>query len=83
MFHQIEGFMVDKRITFGDLKGVLTYALQQFFGTGTAVRLRPSFFPFTEPSAEVDIGCFQLRRPRAQPAASARAPAGWRSSAPG
>lgn len=58
MFHQIEGFMVDKRITFGDLKGVLTYALQQYFGTGTAVRLRPSFFPFTEPSAEVDIGCF-------------------------
>jgi phenylalanyl-tRNA synthetase alpha chain len=58
MFHQIEGFMVDKRITFGDLKGVLTYVLQQYFGTGTAVRLRPSFFPFTEPSAEVDIGCF-------------------------
>jgi phenylalanyl-tRNA synthetase alpha chain len=58
MFHQIEGFMVDKRITFGDLKGVLTYALRQYFGTGTAVRLRPSFFPFTEPSAEVDIGCF-------------------------
>jgi phenylalanyl-tRNA synthetase alpha chain len=58
MFHQVEGFMVDKRITFGDLKGVLTYALQQYFGAGTAVRLRPSFFPFTEPSAEVDIGCF-------------------------
>lgn len=58
MFHQIEGFMVDKRITFGDLKGVLTYALQQYFGTATAVRLRPSFFPFTEPSAEIDIGCF-------------------------
>ncbi len=58
MFHQIEGFMVDKRITFGDLKGVLTYALRQVFGAGTAVRLRPSFFPFTEPSAEVDIGCF-------------------------
>jgi phenylalanyl-tRNA synthetase alpha chain len=58
MFHQIEGFMVDKRITFADLKGVLTYALQQFFGTSTPVRLRPSFFPFTEPSAEVDIGCF-------------------------
>ena len=50
--------MVDKRITFGDLKGVLTYALQQFFGADTAVRLRPSFFPFTEPSAEIDIGCF-------------------------
>jgi phenylalanyl-tRNA synthetase alpha chain len=58
MFHQIEGFMVDKRITFSDLKGVLTHALQQYFGSGTAVRLRPSFFPFTEPSAEVDVGCF-------------------------
>jgi phenylalanyl-tRNA synthetase alpha chain len=58
MFHQLEGFMVDKRITFGDLKGVLTHALQEVFGSGTAVRLRPSFFPFTEPSAEVDIGCF-------------------------
>ena len=58
MFHQIEGFMVDRRVTFGDLKGVLTYALHQVFGEGTAVQLRPSFFPFTEPSAEVDIGCF-------------------------
>jgi phenylalanyl-tRNA synthetase alpha chain len=58
MFHQIEGFMVDKRITFSDLKGVLTYALQQYFGSGTPVRLRPSFFPFTEPSAEIDVGCF-------------------------
>ncbi len=58
MFHQIEGFMVDKRITFGDLKGVLSEALRQFFGSDTAVRLRPSFFPFTEPSAEIDISCF-------------------------
>jgi phenylalanyl-tRNA synthetase alpha chain len=58
MFMQIEGFMVDKGITFADLKGVLTYALQHIFGVGTAVRMRPSFFPFTEPSAEVDIGCF-------------------------
>jgi phenylalanyl-tRNA synthetase alpha chain len=59
MFHQIEGFMVDRHVTFGDLKGVLTCALQQIFGTDTPVRLRPSFFPFTEPSAEVDIGCFR------------------------
>jgi len=58
MFHQVEGFMVDKRVTFGDLKGVLTYALQRLFGADRPVRLRPSFFPFTEPSAEVDIGCF-------------------------
>ncbi|MBI3784870.1 MAG: phenylalanine--tRNA ligase subunit alpha [Deltaproteobacteria bacterium] len=57
MFHQIEGFMVDKRVTFGDLKGTLTLALQRLFGDDTRVRFRASFFPFTEPSAEVDIGC--------------------------
>lgn len=57
MFHQIEGLMVDKGITFGDLKGILTIFLHQFFGKGIGVRLRPSFFPFTEPSAEVDIQC--------------------------
>jgi phenylalanyl-tRNA synthetase alpha chain len=58
MFTQIEGFLIDRRVTFADLKGVLTYALRQVFGAGTGVRLRPSFFPFTEPSAEVDIRCF-------------------------
>ncbi|PLX81720.1 MAG: phenylalanine--tRNA ligase subunit alpha [Desulfuromonas sp.] len=57
MFHQIEGFLVDKKVTFGDLKGVLTAFVEQFFGSGTGVRFRPSFFPFTEPSAEVDIAC--------------------------
>ncbi|MSM38228.1 MAG: phenylalanine--tRNA ligase subunit alpha [Geobacter sp.] len=57
MFHQIEGFMVDKRITFADLKGILTIFVTQYFGKGIGVRLRPSFFPFTEPSAEVDIAC--------------------------
>lgn len=61
MFHQIEGFMVDKGITFGDLKGVLTIFVNQLFGRGTGVRLRPSFFPFTEPSAEVDIACVICR----------------------
>jgi phenylalanyl-tRNA synthetase alpha chain len=61
MFHQIEGFMVDRNISFADLKGVLTCALQAIFGAQTPVRLRPSFFPFTEPSAEVDIGCFGCR----------------------
>jgi phenylalanyl-tRNA synthetase alpha chain len=59
MFHQIEGFMVGRRVTFAELKGVLTYSLRQLFGATTPVRLRPSFFPFTEPSAEVDIGCFR------------------------
>jgi phenylalanyl-tRNA synthetase alpha chain len=58
MFHQIEGFMVDRRITFGDLKGVLTLAMQRVFGAETRLRFRASFFPFTEPSAEIDIRCF-------------------------
>jgi phenylalanyl-tRNA synthetase alpha chain len=57
MFHQIEGFLVDEQVTFGDLKGVLTHFLNEFFGQGHSVRFRPSFFPFTEPSAEVDIEC--------------------------
>ncbi|PLX98070.1 MAG: phenylalanine--tRNA ligase subunit alpha [Desulfuromonas sp.] len=57
MFHQIEGFLVDKNITFGDLKGILTTFITEYFGTKTGVRFRPSFFPFTEPSAEVDIQC--------------------------
>jgi phenylalanyl-tRNA synthetase alpha chain len=57
MFHQIEGFLVDKKVTFGDLKGILTTFINEFFGENIAVRFRPSFFPFTEPSAEVDIQC--------------------------
>lgn len=57
MFHQIEGLMVDKDVTFGDLKGILTVFTNQLFGQNSGVRLRPSFFPFTEPSAEVDISC--------------------------
>jgi phenylalanyl-tRNA synthetase alpha chain len=57
MFHQVEGLMVDKDISFGDLKGILTTFVNQFFGKDVGVRLRPSFFPFTEPSAEVDIAC--------------------------
>ncbi|MDP3097787.1 MAG: phenylalanine--tRNA ligase subunit alpha [Syntrophales bacterium] len=61
MFHQIEGLLVDRGITFGDLKGVLTVFLKQIFGEETALRFRPSFFPFTEPSAEVDIRCVICR----------------------
>ena len=57
MFHQLEGFLVDKDVSFGDLKGTLTSFVHQMFGRGTALRFRPSFFPFTEPSAEVDIQC--------------------------
>jgi len=57
MFQQLEGFMVDKRISMSDLKGVLEVFAHAVFGLKTPVRFRPSFFPFTEPSAEVDIGC--------------------------
>jgi len=57
MFQQLEGFMVDKRISMSDLKGVLEVFAHAIFGPKTPVRFRPSFFPFTEPSAEVDIGC--------------------------
>jgi phenylalanyl-tRNA synthetase alpha chain len=58
MFHQVEGLLVDRGITFADLKGVLTVFVRHMFGEGTKLRFRPSFFPFTEPSAEVDIECF-------------------------
>jgi phenylalanyl-tRNA synthetase alpha chain len=57
MFHQVEGLMVDKGIGFGDLKGILEVFLHQMFGESIGIRFRPSFFPFTEPSAEVDIAC--------------------------
>ncbi len=57
MFHQIEGLVVDKNITICDLKGCLDEFARSFFGTETKVRLRPSYFPFTEPSVEVDVSC--------------------------
>jgi phenylalanyl-tRNA synthetase alpha chain len=57
MFHQVEGLLVDKGISLGDLKGTLTRFAHQMFGSQTGLRFRPSFFPFTEPSAEVDIQC--------------------------
>jgi phenylalanyl-tRNA synthetase alpha chain len=57
MFNQIEGLVVDEGITMAGLKAVLTQFVEEFFARGTKIRLRPSFFPFTEPSAEVDIGC--------------------------
>ncbi|NQU16554.1 MAG: phenylalanine--tRNA ligase subunit alpha [Candidatus Saganbacteria bacterium] len=57
VFHQVEGFMVDKNITFADLKGTLTALLHAIFGKAKRVRFRPSYFPFTEPSAEVDVEC--------------------------
>jgi phenylalanyl-tRNA synthetase alpha chain len=57
MFHQVEGLAVDKDITFGDLKGVLTVFVHRMFGEDRKVRFRPGYFPFTEPSAEVDVSC--------------------------
>jgi phenylalanyl-tRNA synthetase alpha chain len=57
MFHQVEGLVIDKGITFADLKGTLELFIHDIFGDDVRVRFRPSFFPFTEPSAEVDISC--------------------------
>jgi len=57
MFHQVEGLMVDEAVSFADLKGILDEFLKTFFEADLAVRFRPSYFPFTEPSAEVDIQC--------------------------
>jgi len=61
MFQQIEGLMVDESISFGDLKGILTIFVHQIFDEQISIRFRPSFFPFTEPSAEVDILCVICR----------------------
>lgn len=58
-FHQIEGLVIDKNITFADLKGTLQEFAKQLFGEDTKVKFRPHHFPFTEPSAEVDISCFK------------------------
>ncbi len=57
MFHQVEGLLVDKNVSMGDLKGILTAFVKRIFGEDRKVRFRPSFFPFTEPSAEVDVSC--------------------------
>jgi len=57
LFHQVEGLYIDKNVNFGDLKGVLIYFAKEFFGTNVKTRFRPSYFPFTEPSAEMDISC--------------------------
>lgn len=57
-FHQVEGLYVDKNVSFADLRQVLFYFAKEMFGNDTKIRLRPSYFPFTEPSAEMDISCF-------------------------
>jgi phenylalanyl-tRNA synthetase alpha chain len=58
MFHQVEGLAVDTNITFGDLKGTLDHAMKALFGSSVKTQFRPSFFPFTEPSAEMLVSCF-------------------------
>ncbi len=58
MFPQMEGLLVDKQVSFAELKGTLLHFVHRFFGPGLGVRLRPSYFPFTEPSAEVDAACY-------------------------
>jgi phenylalanyl-tRNA synthetase alpha chain len=58
-FHQVEGLVIDKNITMADLKGTLEQFAKEFFGEKTKVKFRPHHFPFTEPSAEVDITCFK------------------------
>ncbi len=61
MFHQVEGLVVDRGVRFSDLKGLITYFLHRLFDASLKVRFRPSYFPFTEPSAEVDIACVICR----------------------
>lgn len=61
MFHQVEGFLVDRHVSFADLKGVLGVFCRKMFDDDIGLRFRPSYFPFTEPSAEVDIGCVICR----------------------
>jgi phenylalanyl-tRNA synthetase alpha chain len=63
MFHQIEGFLVDERVTFAELKGVLSEFAERLYGPGTPTRFRPSYFPFVEPGAEVDVGCVFCKKP--------------------
>ncbi len=58
VFHQVDGLYVDKRVTFRELKGTMNYFAREFFGGKLKTRFRPSFFPFTEPSAEMDVECY-------------------------
>jgi phenylalanyl-tRNA synthetase alpha chain len=61
MFHQVEGLVIDEKASFADLKGLIAEFLQVFFEAELSVRFRPSYFPFTEPSAEVDVQCVSCR----------------------
>ena len=61
MFHQVEGLYVDKNVTLKELKSTINYFAHEFFGKDLSIRMRPSYFPFTEPSAEVDVECYLCR----------------------
>jgi phenylalanyl-tRNA synthetase alpha chain len=61
MFHQVEGLLIDEKVSFADLKGLIAEFLQVFFEADLSIRFRPSYFPFTEPSAEVDVQCVSCR----------------------
>ena len=80
MFTQVEGLVVDEGITLADLKGTIHQFTREFFGPDRQIRLRPHFFPFTEPSIEIDVNCELCGGARA--AAAASTPAGSRSWAP-
>jgi len=77
MFQQIEGLLIDDRVTFADLKGVLTAFARRFFGPETALRFRASFFPFTEPSAEVDVSCIKCPPAAPRPGCRICKGSGW------
>ena len=85
-FHQVEGLAVDEGLTLGDLQGTLLAFARAIFGDDRKVRLRPHFFPFTEPSVELDVSCFNCKQgflqATARAARCARARPGSRSSAP-
>ena len=77
VFHQMEGLVIDKGITFGDLKGMLDLVVRHVFGPDARIRLRPSHFPFTEPSAEVDISCYACNVDKPRPDCSVCKGSGW------
>jgi phenylalanyl-tRNA synthetase alpha chain len=74
MFPQVEGLYVDRHVSFAELKGTLLHFVRGFFGGALEIRLRPSFFPFTEPSAEVDAGCFRCGGTGSRPGPGTGAP---------
>lgn len=76
MFHQVEGLWVDKGVRMSDLKGVLSFFAREMFGADTKIRLRPSYFPFVEPGAEVDVSCFQCKN-KVDPSCKVCRGSGW------